>query len=125
MASYRALIEKGDMVLGLALTDGGHLTHGHPLSFSGIDYNFVPYYLDDNGLIDYDEVEKLAKEVKPKLIVTGASAYPREIDFKRFSEIAKSVGAYLMVDMAHIAGEVAAGLHMSPKIGRASCRERV
>ena len=83
MASYRALIEKGDKVLGLALTDGGHLTHGHPLSFSGIDYNFVPYYLDDNGLIDYDEVEKLAKEVKPKLIVTGASAYPREIDFKR------------------------------------------
>lgn len=114
MASYRALIEKGDTVLGLALTDGGHLTHGHPLSFSGIDYNFVPYYLDDNGLIDYDEVEKLAKEVKPKLIVTGASAYPREIDFKLFSEIAKSVGAYLMVDMAHIAGEVAAGLHMSP-----------
>lgn len=114
MASYRALIEKGDTVLGLALTDGGHLTHGHPLNFSGIDYNFVPYYLDDNGLIDYDEVEKLAKEVKPKLIVTGASAYPREIDFKRFSEIAKSVGAYLMVDMAHIAGEVAAGLHMSP-----------
>lgn len=114
MASYRALIEKGDKVLGLALTDGGHLTHGHPLSFSGIDYNFVPYYLDDNGLIDYDGVEKLAKEVKPKLIVTGASAYPREIDFKRFSEIAKSVGAYLMVDMAHIAGEVAAGLHMSP-----------
>lgn len=114
MASYRALIEKGDKVLGLALTDGGHLTHGHPLSFSGIDYNFVPYYLDDNGLIDYDEVKKLAKEVKPKLIVTGASAYPREIDFKRFSEIAKSVGAYLMVDMAHIAGEVAAGLHMSP-----------
>ena len=114
MASYWALIEKGDTVLGLALTDGGHLTHGHPLSFSGIDYNFVPYYLDDNGLIDYDEVEKLAKEVKPKLIVTGASAYPREIDFKRFSEIAKSVGAYLMVDMAHIAGEVAAGLHMSP-----------
>ena len=114
MASYRALIEKGDTVLGLALTDGGHLTHGHPLSFSGIDYNFVPYYLDDNGLIDYDEVEKLAQEVKPKLIVTGASAYPREIDFKRFSEIAKSVGAYLMVDMAHIAGEVAAGLHMSP-----------
>lgn len=114
MASYRALIEKGDTVLGLALTDGGHLTHGHPLSFSGVDYNFVPYYLDDNGLIDYDEVEKLAKEVKPKLIVTGASAYPREIDFKRFSEIAKSVGAYLMVDMAHIAGEVAAGLHMSP-----------
>lgn len=114
MASYRALIEKGDKVLGLALIDGGHLTHGHPLSFSGIDYDFVPYYLDDNGLIDYDEVEKLAKEVKPKLIVTGASAYPREIDFKRFSEIAKSVGAYLMVDMAHIAGEVAAGLHMSP-----------
>lgn len=100
--------------MGLALTDGGHLTHGHSLSFSGIDYQFVPYYLNDDGWIDYEKVEEIANEVKPKLIVTGASAYPREIDFARFSEIAKHVGAYLMVDMAHIAGLVAAQLHMSP-----------
>lgn len=114
MAAYRALLEKGDVVMGLALTDGGHLTHGHSLSFSGIDYQFVPYYLNDDGWIDYEKVEEIANEVKPKLIVTGASAYPREIDFARFSEIAKRVGAYLMVDMAHIAGLVAAQLHMSP-----------
>lgn len=114
MAAYRALLEKGDVVMGLALTDGGHLTHGHNLSFSGIDYQFVPYYLNDDGWIDYEKVEEIANEVKPKLIVTGASAYPREIDFARFSEIAKHVGAYLMVDMAHIAGLVAAQLHMSP-----------
>lgn len=114
MAAYRALLEKGDVVIGLALTDGGHLTHGHSLSFSGIDYQFVPYYLNDDGWIDYEKVEEIANEVKPKLIVTGASAYPREIDFARFSEIAKRVGAYLMVDMAHIAGLVAAQLHMSP-----------
>jgi glycine hydroxymethyltransferase len=114
MAAYRALLEKGDVVMGLALTDGGHLTHGHSLSFSGIDYQFVPYYLNDDGWIDYEKVEEIANEVKPKLIVTGASAYPREIDFARFSEIAKHVGAYLMVDMAHIAGLVAAQLHMSP-----------
>ncbi len=114
MAAYRALLEKGDVVMGLALTDGGHLTHGHSLSFSGSDYQFVPYYLNDDGWIDYEKVEEIANEVKPKLIVTGASAYPREIDFARFSEIAKRVGAYLMVDMAHIAGLVAAQLHMSP-----------
>lgn len=114
MAAYRALLEKGDVVMGLALTDGDHLTHGHSLSFSGIDYQFVPYYLNDDGWIDYEKVEEIANEVKPKLIVTGASAYPREIDFARFSEIAKHVGAYLMVDMAHIAGLVAAQLHMSP-----------
>lgn len=114
MAAYRALLEKGDVVMGLALTDGGHLTHGHSLSFSGIDYQFVPYYLNDDGWIDYEKVEEIANEIKPKLIVTGASAYPREIDFARFSEIAKRVGAYLMVDMAHIAGLVAAQLHMSP-----------
>lgn len=114
MAAYRALLEKEDVVMGLALTDGGHLTHGHSLSFSGIDYQFVPYYLNDDGWIDYEKVEEIANEVKPKLIVTGASAYPREIDFARFSEIAKHVGAYLMVDMAHIAGLVAAQLHMSP-----------
>lgn len=114
MAAYRALLEKGDVVMGLALTDGGHLTHGHSLSFSGIDYQFVPYYLNDDGWINYEKVEEIANEVKPKLIVTGASAYPREIDFARFSEIAKRVGAYLMVDMAHIAGLVAAQLHMSP-----------
>ncbi len=114
MAAYAAMIEKGDTVMGLALTDGGHLTHGHALSFSGLDYHFVPYYLNEAGYIDYDEVRKIAKEVHPQLIVTGASAYPREIDFQKFREIADEVGAYLMVDMAHIAGLVAAKLHMSP-----------
>ncbi len=114
MGAYRAVLNSGDTVLGLSLDHGGHLTHGHSLSFSGVDYKFVAYHVDDNGYIDYEEVEKLAKEYKPKLIVTGASAYPREIDFKRFGEIAKSVNAYLMVDMAHIAGLVAAGLHQNP-----------
>lgn len=114
MGAYRAILSAGDIVMGLALDHGGHLTHGHNLSFSGQDYEFVPYFVDDNGYIDYDEVLKIAKEVKPKLIVTGASAYPREIDFKKFKEIADSVGAYLMVDMAHIAGLVATGLHNSP-----------
>lgn len=114
MAAYRTLLKNGDVVMGLALNDGGHLTHGHSLSFSGIDYHFVPYYLNDDGLLDYEEIEKIAKEVQPKLIVTGASAYSREIDFKKFSEIAGSVGAYLMVDMAHIAGLVATKKHMSP-----------
>lgn len=114
MAAYRALLEKNDVVMGLSLTDGGHLTHGHSLSFSGIDYQFVPYYLNDEGFIDYEKVEEIANEVKPKLIVTGASAYPREIDFAKFSAIAKKVGAYFMVDMAHIAGLVATQLHMSP-----------
>ena len=114
MGAYRAIVNSGDTILGLSLDHGGHLTHGHSLSFSGNDYKFVAYHVDDNGYIDYEEVESLAKEYKPKLIVTGASAYPREIDFKRFKEIADMVGAYLMVDMAHIAGLIAAGLHPSP-----------
>ena len=114
MGAYRAVVNSGDTILGLSLDHGGHLTHGHSLSFSGIDYKFVAYHVDDNGYIDYEEVERLAKEYNPKLIVTGASAYPRAIDFKRFKEIADMVGAYLMVDMAHIAGLVAAGLHQNP-----------
>ena len=114
MGAYRAIVNSGDTILGLSLDHGGHLTHGHSLSFSGNDYKFVAYHVDDNGYIDYEEVESLAKEYKPRLIVTGASAYPREIDFKRFKEIADLVGAYLMVDMAHIAGLVAAGLHQNP-----------
>ena len=114
MGAYRALLKNGDTVMGLALDHGGHLTHGHALSFSGQDYHFVPYYLNNDGMIDYDEVLQISKSVKPKLIVTGASAYPRKIDFQRFSEIAKEVGAYLMVDMAHIAGLVATNLHQSP-----------
>lgn len=114
MGAYCALLKNGDTVMGLALDHGGHLTHGHALSFSGQDYHFVPYYLNNDGMIDYDEVLQIAKSVKPKLIVTGASAYPRKIDFQRFSEIAKEVGAYLMVDMAHIAGLVATNLHQSP-----------
>ena len=114
-AVYIAMLKPGDTVLGMSLACGGHLTHGSPVNLSGLVYNFVPYGLDEKtGRIDYDEVERLALENKPKLIVAGASAYPREIDFKRFSEIAKKCGAYLMVDMAHIAGLVAAGLHMSP-----------
>lgn len=115
MASYRSLLEPKDVVLGMKLNDGGHLTHGHQKSFSGEDYTFYSYGVDEKtGLIDYNEVERLAKEYKPKLIVCGASAYPRVIDFKRFREICDSVGAYLMCDMAHIAGLVAAGEHPSP-----------
>ena len=114
MAVYRALLNHGDKVMGMNLSDGGHLTHGHPLSFSGMDYEIVDYKVDSNGYINYDEVEKIAKREKPKMIIAGASAYPRKIDFKRFSEIAHSVGAILMVDMAHIAGLVAAGLHENP-----------
>lgn len=114
MGAYRAILKNHDVVMGMALDHGGHLTHGHALSFSGQDYHFVPYFVDKNGIIDYNQVLEIAKEVKPKLIVAGASAYPREIDFKRFREIADEVGAYLMVDMAHIAGLVATGLHMSP-----------
>ncbi len=113
-AVYLALINPGDTVMGMNLAHGGHLTHGSPVNISGILYNFVPYGVEDDGRIDYDKVEFLAKENKPKLIVAGASAYPRVIDFKRLSEIAKEVGAYLMVDMAHIAGLVAAGLHPNP-----------
>ena len=114
MAVYFALIKPGDTVMGMNLAHGGHLTHGSPVNMSGSYFNFVPYGVSDDGFIDYDEFEKKAKEVSPKLIVAGASAYPRIIDFKRISEIAKSVGAYFMVDMAHIAGLVAAGLHPSP-----------
>lgn len=115
MAAYRSLIKPGDVVMGMALDQGGHLTHGHPLSFSGEDYRFVPYFVNkDTEMIDYDELEKKALEVKPNLIVAGASAYSREIDFKRIKSIADKVNAYLMVDMAHIAGLVAAGIHQNP-----------
>ena len=114
MAAYAALIQPGDTVMGMNLAHGGHLTHGSPVNASGKLYNFVPYGVNDDGFIDYDEFEKIANECKPKLIVAGASAYPRIIDFERISKIAKSVGALFMVDMAHIAGLVAAGLHPSP-----------
>jgi glycine hydroxymethyltransferase len=115
MGVYMSVLKKGDSVLGMDLSCGGHLTHGHPLSFSGIDYNFYAYGVDKvTERIDYEEVLRIAKECKPKLIVAGASAYPREIDFKKFKEIADEVGALLMVDMAHIAGLVAAGLHNNP-----------
>lgn len=113
-AVYAALLEAGDDVLGMSLDAGGHLTHGASVNFSGKLYHFHEYGLDENELIDYDQVQALADEFKPKLIVTGASAYSRFIDFDRFREIADSVGAYLMVDMAHIAGLVAAGVHPSP-----------
>lgn len=114
-AVYFALINPGDTVLGMSLAHGGHLTHGSPVNMSGKYFNFVSYGLSDKDeKIDYDAVEKLAKENSPKLIVAGASAYPRAIDFEKMSQIAKSVGAYFMVDMAHIAGLVAAGLHQSP-----------
>ena len=115
MAVYLALIQPGDTVLGMNLAHGGHLTHGSSVNFSGKLYNFVPYGVDETThRIDYDEVERLAKEHKPRLIVAGASAYPREFDFARLRAIADEVGAYLMVDMAHIAGLVAAGVHSSP-----------
>ncbi|MGE6553682.1 serine hydroxymethyltransferase [Exiguobacterium artemiae] len=115
MAVYFTILDQGDTVLGMNLSHGGHLTHGSPVNFSGVQYNFVEYGVDPKTeMIDYDVVAKLAEEHKPKLIVAGASAYPRVIDFKRFREIADSVGAYLMVDMAHIAGLVAAGLHPNP-----------
>ncbi|MDY5576789.1 MAG: serine hydroxymethyltransferase [Lachnospiraceae bacterium] len=114
MAVFFAMLTPGDTVMGMGLSDGGHLTHGSPVNMSGKYFNIVPYGVNEEGYIDYDEVLRIAKEAKPKLIVAGASAYPREIDFKRFREIADEVGAYLMVDMAHIAGLVAAGLHMSP-----------
>jgi len=114
-AVYLALLKPGDTVLGMSLAEGGHLTHGSPANFSGLTYNFIPYGLDPvTHIIDYDALEALAKEHKPKLVVAGASAYPRIIDFPRIAEIAHSVGALLMVDMAHIAGLVAAGLHPSP-----------
>ena len=115
IAVYYALVKPGDTVLGMNLANGGHLTHGSPVNISGNYYNVVPYNLNpETETIDYDEVRKLAKEHKPKMIIAGASAYPREIRFDIFADIAKEVGAYLFVDMAHIAGLVAAGLHMSP-----------
>ncbi len=115
LAAYQALVNLGDTVLGLSLDHGGHLTHGSPVNFSGKDYNIVAYGVDpETELIDYSEMEHIAKECKPKLIVGGASAYPRIIDFKRMREIADEVGAYLMIDMAHIAGLVATGAHPSP-----------
>lgn len=114
MAVYMALLEVGDTVLGMSLANGGHLTHGSPVNASGKLYNFVQYELNEQERIDYDEVLRLAKEHKPKLIVAGASAYSREIDFEKFSSIAKEVGALFMVDMAHIAGLVASGLHSNP-----------
>lgn len=114
-AVYVALLQPGDTVMGMSLADGGHLTHGSPVNLSGLYYNFVSYGVDPvTHLIDYDKLETQAMEVKPKLIVAGASAYPRIIDFPRMAEIAKKCGAYLMVDMAHIAGLIAAGVHPSP-----------
>lgn len=115
MAVYYAVLQQGDTVLGMNLSHGGHLTHGSPVNFSGMQFNFVEYGVDpETHLIDYEEVRRKALEHKPKMIVAGASAYPREIDFKKFREIADEVGAYLMVDMAHIAGLVATGLHQNP-----------
>ena len=114
MAVFFSIMEPGDTFMGMNLNHGGHLTHGSPVNMSGKYFNVVPYGVNDDGFIDYDEVLRIAKECKPKLIVAGASAYARAIDFKRFREIADEVGAVLMVDMAHIAGLVAAGLHMSP-----------
>lgn len=114
MAVYFALVKPGDTVMGMNLAHGGHLTHGSPVNMSGSYYNIVPYGVDEMGYIDYDEVERIAKECRPKMIIAGASAYPRAIDFKRFREIADMTGAYLFVDMAHIAGLVAAGQHESP-----------
>ena len=114
MAVYQALCKPGDTVLGMSLDNGGHLTHGSPVNQSGLLYNIVPYGVDENGLIDYDALRALTKKEQPKMIIAGASAYPRAIDFEKFAEIAHEVGAYLFVDMAHIAGLVAAGLHQSP-----------
>ena len=115
MAVFFALLEPGDTYMGMNLAHGGHLSHGSPVNMSGKYFNVVPYGVsEETGMIDYDEVRRIALEVKPKMILAGASAYSRTIDFAKFSEIAKEVGAYLMVDMAHIAGLVAAGLHPNP-----------
>ncbi|MCD8230712.1 MAG: serine hydroxymethyltransferase [Clostridiales bacterium] len=114
MAVQFSLLKPGDTVMGMNLDHGGHLTHGSPVNFSGVYFNIVPYGVNDEGFIDYDKVEEIALECKPKMIIAGASAYARTIDFPRFREIADKVGAYLMVDMAHIAGLVAAGIHPSP-----------
>lgn len=113
-AVYLALLEAGDTVLGMSLAHGGHLTHGAGVSFSGKTYNAVHYGVDDNGLIDYDEVARLAQEHKPKMIIAGFSAYSQVMDWQKFREIADSVGAYLLVDMAHVAGLVAAGVYPNP-----------
>ena len=113
-AAYMALCQPGDTVMGMNLDHGGHLTHGSPANFSGKYFNIVPYGVNDDGFIDYDALRKTAQECHPKMIIAGASAYPRIIDFEKFAEIAHEVGAYLMVDMAHIAGLVAAGVHPSP-----------
>lgn len=115
MAVYRALLNHGDTVMGMNLSDGGHLTHGHPFNFSGIDYRIVDYKVNPTtGYLDYDNIREIALQEKPKMIIAGASAYSRKIDFDKFREIADEVGAYLFVDMAHIAGLVAAHLHMNP-----------
>ena len=114
LAVYQAFLKPGDTVMGLNLDHGGHLTHGSPVNASGILYHFVPYSINDEGYLDYDEIRKIALECRPKMIVGGASAYPREIDFQKMSEIAKEIEAIFFVDMAHIAGLVAAGLHQSP-----------
>ena len=114
MAVFFAIVKPGDTVMGMNLNHGGHLTHGSPVNMSGSYFNIVPYGVNDDGFIDYDELRRIALEAKPKLIVAGASAYARTIDFKKFREVADEVGAVLMVDMAHIAGLVAAGLHPSP-----------
>ena len=114
IAVYFAMLNPGDTIIGMNLSHGGHLTHGSPVNISGKYFNVVPYGVDETGYIDYDEFAKIARECKPKMIVAGASAYARVIDFKKMSEIAKEVGAYLMVDIAHIAGLVAAGIHPSP-----------
>lgn len=114
MGAYRAILQQGDTILGMSLDHGGHLTHGYHANFSGNDYHAEFYTLNEQGLLDYDEIETLATNIKPKVIVAGASAYSKSIDFKRFRQIADKVGAYLMVDMAHIAGLVAAGEHQNP-----------
>ena len=114
LAVYFALLKPGDTVMGMNLAHGGHLTHGSPVNMSGMYYNFVPYGVNDDGFIDYEKLMEQAMEVKPKLIVAGASAYPRAIDFAKFREVADACGAYLMVDMAHIAGLVAGGVHQNP-----------
>jgi len=115
MAAYRVLLRPGDKVLGMALDHGGHLTHGHPFSFSGMDYQFIPYFVNrETELLDYDDLEAQAIVHRPRLIVAGASSYSREIDFRRIKMIADMVDAFFMVDMAHIAGLVAAGLHQNP-----------